>query len=185
LDGAKKSAGASIFSNASRNKTLTSLQSALLYTLCASAIHRLTIHACPGIPRQLFTLKTSQFKLTQRSQVRMHSSKSPEPRGQFQRPRNNTTIFTFVQRVVLFLGSLVVIGTISKTTSSTKLLNPFTNQATTAIMDTNKISKGVNDFGNTLFSNLGENVSILKLMIFMLGSRNFQAYQALQPTHSL
>jgi hypothetical protein len=86
----------------------------------------------------------------------MHS-KSPEPKkGQLQKPRSNQ-FFPRVQRVALLLGSIVVIGIVSRT--SPKLLNNFSTQSTAAVMDTNKVTKGVNTFGNTLFGNLGENVS--------------------------
>jgi hypothetical protein len=79
--------------------------------------------------------------------------KSPELRGQFQKPRNNQ-LSPRVKRIVLVSTAFVVIGFFFR--NSTFNLNPFTTQ--TAIMDTHKIAKGVNDFGNTVFSHLGENV---------------------------
>lgn len=142
------------FLNAFRNKTLTTTQTTAVYMLRGSNIHVLRIHTRRRIPQQPFTLKDSRSLLTQRSvRVRMHISQGPKG----QRPRTSQFV-TPVQRIVFFLGTLfVVIGVVIRN-KSPNLLNPF--QATVATqMDTNKIPKGVNDFGNSLFSNLGENVS--------------------------
>jgi len=111
----------------------------------------------------LFALKDNRSLLKQRSaRVRMH--KTQEPKGQ----RLRTSPLTPpVRRVVLLLGTLfVVIGFVTRN-KSLNLLNPL--QATMATqMDTNKLSKGVNAFGNSLFSNLSENVSKFIKMKFSI-----------------